>query len=66
MYVVDTIDEEGNPWCPMCHMPMKREGEFCSPYCWNDFHTTVYEIGRMVEMNYLDLEEQPWYGKHHG
>lgn len=64
--VIATTDPYGNPQCPMDRVDVEREGEFCSPSCWQDFHATVHEIGEMIEMNYLDLHEQPWYGSHHG
>lgn len=66
MYVVATTDPYGNPQCPMCFTRVDREGEFCDPGCWIDFHELVNDMGVPIEMNYLDLEDQPWYGKHHG
>lgn len=65
-FVVDTTDYRGNPWCPVCHSPVKLEGQFCSALCWREFHEIIYEMGEIIEMSYLTLEEQPWYGVDHG
>lgn len=71
MYIVATTDPHGFPQCPMwaegrTHLAVEREGEFCSPECWQEFHELVNDMGVPIEMNYLALEDQPWYGKHHG
>lgn len=64
---VKTLSDAGTPMCPVDEMDVSREGEFCSPDCWESFHQVIYGMGVwLYEMNYLDLEEQPWYGKHHG
>lgn len=52
--------------CPICEESVKREGEFCSSKCYEQFHRTVYDLGYPVEMLYLTLTEQPWYGRDHG
>lgn len=61
--IVRTLSDAGTPMCPVCEDDVAREGEFCSSACWQHFHTTIYDMGTpMIEMNYLDIEEQPWYG----
>lgn len=64
--IVKTLSDAGTPMCPICEADVEKEGAFCSPGCWQEFHTVVYEMGEVIEMNYLALEEQPWYGVHHG
>ena len=61
--LVATTDPYGNPQCPMCHQPVEREGQFDLVECWESFHIVVFEMAEVIEMNYLDIEEQPWYGR---
>jgi hypothetical protein len=66
-YIVATTDPYGNPQCPVCWEPVAREGEFCTPGCWREFHEAIHEMGEpVIDINYLTLDQQPWYGKHHG
>jgi hypothetical protein len=64
--IVDTTDEHGNPHCPICNKDVGQVGVFCSPECWQHFHTVVFEMGEPVEMDYLGIYEQPWYGDDDG
>lgn len=52
------------PTCLICSTEVNRVGEFCSPECWVHFHVAVMNDEQVVvlDYNYLDLEEQPWYG----
>lgn len=64
--IVRTLNEYGEAVCPMCDIAVEIEGAFCGPSHWQWFHELVFEMGVVIEMDYLDLEEQPWYAKHHG
>lgn len=65
--IVATTDKYGNPWCPIDHEPVEKEGQFCSVGCWQHFHVAVFEMETPIEMDYLELHEQPWYtGGHDG
>lgn len=65
--IVATTDKYGEPQCPMCTAWVDREGEFCSARCFDEFHVVLHEMGvPLVDMNYLDLYEQSWYGEDHG
>lgn len=68
-YVVSTTDPYGVPQCPMCGEQeiVKKEGEFCSPSHWQEFHVLIHEMGEpVIDMDYLTLDQQPWYSTHHG
>lgn len=46
---------------------VKKEGEFCSPSHWQEFHVLIHEMGEpVIDMDYLTLDQQPWYSTHHG
>lgn len=60
--IVRTLSDAGTPMCPVCEMDVEREGQFDTPECWTHFHAVVFEMGEPIEMTYLDIEEQPWYG----
>lgn len=61
--VVDTADSRGRPHCPICRDPVPVEGAFCSPTCWEEFHVLIFDMAEIVDMTYLPLTEQPWYGR---
>lgn len=64
--IVATTNEYGVPQCPICHTYVELEGQFCSPTCWEEFHVIIHDMGEPIEMTYLDLYQQPWYGVAHG
>ena len=60
--IIRTADDDGSPICPIDENPVFREGEFCSPDCWQHFHIVVMDETNIIQMGgYLDLEEQPWH-----
>ena len=63
--VVRTLNDAGNPVCPMCETEMLREGQFCSEEHWDHFHSVIYDMGIPIEMEYLDMYEQPFYNGGH-
>ena len=67
VYIIPTTNPKGDPQCPVDGTQVSREGEFCSATCWEEFHVTMYELEvAIIDMEYLPLQEQPWYGRDHG
>lgn len=66
VYVVEQTDDDGNPMCPVCYNTVAVEGQFCSPICYQEFHVMVFDLGEPIEMTYLTMYEQSWYGIEHG
>ncbi len=62
--IIDT-ERNGQPICPICETDVEVEGHFCSYECWNHFHVVLFDDTTypLIEMNYLDIEHQPWYRK---
>lgn len=64
--IIATTDPYGNPQCPICHEPVETEGAFCGPEHWQHFHVVIFDLNEPIEMDYLDLHEQPWYSEDSG
>ena len=46
---------------PICGEPVDKAGYFCGPVCWTHWHLVVQEQDLHYDLEYVTLQEQPWY-----